>query len=178
MALMQIRIYPDEALRRIAQPLDVVDDEVRRMLDDMAETMYANEGIGLAAPQVGLSKRLVVLDVPGDKGGPGSGLLYLVNPEIVEREGTTVTTEGCLSFPGLEVDVKRSARVRLAYLDQHGSSMVLDASGLLAVCIQHEVDHLDGVVFLDRLGPVSRRLALRSFDKLRARAAADAGSAR
>ena len=173
MALLQIRVFPDEALKRKAEPVGAVDDGVRRILADMAETMYANNGIGLAAPQVGVPLRLIVIDVPADGDRPASGLIYLVNPHIVSREGSATATEGCLSFPGLEIEVKRAARVRVAFQDGQGQERAVDAEGLLAVCFQHEVDHLDGVVFTDRLGPVSRRLALREFEKLKARAAAE-----
>jgi len=178
MAVLPIRVFPDEVLRRKARPVDLVDEEVRNVLDDMAETMYGGAGIGLAGPQVGISRRLVVMDVPGDEesGTPGTGLIYLVNPAIVSREGAGSNTEGCLSFPGLEIDVKRAARVSFEYLDQHGVRQSRDAEGLFAVCVQHEIDHLDGVLFVDRLGPVSRRLAMREYDKLRAKAAAEAGA--
>ncbi len=167
MAVMPVRVWPDPVLSRKAEFVDVVDDEVRRLLADMAETMYRSDGIGLAAPQVGVSRRLVTIDVPGYEGEPGSGLIYAVNPRVVAREGTCMMTEGCLSFPGLEIDVKRADRVRVEYLDQHGAVQVVDAEGVLAVCFQHETDHLDGIVFTERLGPVRRRLALRDYDKLR-----------
>ena len=168
MAVMPVRAWPDPVLSQKAEPIEVVDDEVRRLLADMAETMYRSEGIGLAGPQVGVSRRVVTMDVPGDgEGEPSTGLLYLVNPRVVAREGTCMMTEGCLSFPGLEIDVKRAERVRVEYLDQHGEPHVVDAEGILAVCFQHEIDHLDGIVFTDRLGPVRRRLALRDYDKLR-----------
>jgi peptide deformylase len=175
MALLTIRVFPDDVLKRKAEPVASVDDDVRRLLADMAETMYARHGIGLAAPQVGISRRVVVIDVPADEdeAAKGSGLLYLVNPAIATREGSTTTTEGCLSFPGLEIDVKRAARVRVTHLDDRGEARELAADGLLAICLQHELDHLDGIVFTDRLGPVSRRLALREFDKLRREASAE-----
>lgn len=180
MAVLPIRVFPDEALRRKARPVEVVDDEIRKALADMAETMYGSAGIGLAAPQVAISRRLVVIDVPADPeaGTPGTGLIYLVNPEILSSEGSTTSTEGCLSFPGLEIDVKRAGKVRVTYLDDYGVRRERDADGLFAICIQHEIDHLDGIVFVDRLGPVSRRLAQREFDKLRAKAAEDAVSER
>jgi peptide deformylase len=167
MAILPIRHWPDEVLRRKAEPVDPVDAGTRRILSDMAETMYAANGVGLAGPQVGLSLRVVTIDVPGDEESdkPGRGLLYLVNPRLLSREGACKGTEGCLSFPGLEIEVKRSARVRLAYQDGDGVERTLDVDGLLAVCVQHELDHLDGIVFTDRLGPVSRRLALREYDR-------------
>lgn len=167
MAVLPVRVWPDPVLTRKADPVDVVDAEVVRLLADMAETMYKADGIGLAAPQVGVSRRVITIDVPGHEGEPGSGLIYAVNPRVVSREGVCTMTEGCLSFPGLEIDVKRAERVRVEYLDQHGQPQVVDADGVLAICFQHEIDHLDGIVFTERLGPVRRRLALRDFDKLR-----------
>lgn len=173
MAMLPIRTYPDPVLLKPGERVVSVDDDVRRLLADMAETMYASNGIGLAAPQVGVSLRVSTIDVPADDedGEPGLGLIYLVNPEIIERDGASVHREGCLSFPELEVDVKRWARVKVRFLDDRGESRELDATGLLAVCIQHELDHLDGVTMVDRLGPVSRRLALREYQKLMADAA-------
>lgn len=173
MAVLTIRLWPEEVLRRKADPVEAVDDEVRRLLNDMAETMYRQNGIGLAAPQVGVSRRVVTLDVPSEEEDtPGSGLILAVNPRITAREGKVVVTEGCLSFPGLEIDVQRADRITVEYLDETGSSQTRACEGLLAVCFQHEVDHLDGVVFTDRVGLVRRRLALRDYDKSRR---ADAG---
>lgn len=168
MAVLTVRAFPDPVLKTRAAEVEVVDDEVRKVLADMAETMYRYNGIGLAAPQVGLSRRLIVLDVPGeDDEHPGPGLLYCVNPRILSREGAVSMVEGCLSFPGLEIEVKRAGRVRVAFLDGQGVERTLDADGLLAICFQHEIDHLDGIVFTDRLGPVSRRFALRDYEKMR-----------
>ena len=151
--------------------LEVVDDGIRRNLEDMAETMYASNGIGLAAPQVGIGLRMMVVDVPApEEGEPGSGLLYMINPRIVERDGTITYCEGCLSFPGLEIDVKRDDRIQVEFMDHLGLPSVLEAEGLLSICIQHEMDHLDGVVFVDRLGTVRRKLALREFDKIKQKA--------
>jgi peptide deformylase len=168
MAVLTIRTWPDEVLRRKADPVETVDDETRRLLDDMAQTMYRQNGIGLAAPQVGVSKRIITLDVPSEEEGlPGSGLILAVNPRILSREGRMVVTEGCLSFPGLEIDIQRAERVVVEYLDDRGTPCTKECQGLLAVCFQHEVDHLDGVVFTDRVGLVRRRLALRDYDKSR-----------
>ena len=168
MAVLTIRMWPDEVLRRKADPVKTIDDEVRKLLDDMAQTMYSQNGIGLAAPQIGVSRRIVTLDVPSEEEGlPGSGLILAVNPLISAREGRTVVTEGCLSFPGLEIDIQRAERITVEYLDQHGTPVSISCEGLLAVCFQHEVDHLDGVVFTDRVGLVRRRLALRDYDKSR-----------
>jgi len=168
MAILTIRYWPDPILKQKGEPVEVFDEALRRTLDDMAETMYANRGIGLAAQQVGLTKRMFVCDVPPEaEGEKGSGLLYVVNPRIVRRDGEVTWNEGCLSFPGLEIDVKRAERVLVRYQDADGCPHELDARGLLAVCFQHEGDHLDGVVFTDRLGPMSRRMALREYERLR-----------
>ncbi len=167
MAVLPVRVWPDPVLSRKAEPVDVIDDAVRTLLNDMAETMYKADGIGLAAPQVGVSRRLVVMDVPGPEGGAGTGLIFAINPRVVAREGACTMTEGCLSFPGLEIDVKRAERVRVEYQDLDGQPQAVDADGVLAICFQHEIDHLDGIVFTERLGPVRRRLALRDYDKLR-----------
>ncbi len=173
MALLAIRYWPDSVLKQKGTPIEVWDDDLRRTLADMAETMYANRGIGLAAQQVGLARRMFVCDIPPEKEGEkGTGLLYIVNPRIVRRDGEVTWNEGCLSFPGLEIDVNRAARVRVTYQDEHGRAREIEAGGLMAVCLQHEIDHLDGIVFTDRLGPVSRRMALREYERLRKRAAA------
>jgi peptide deformylase len=168
MAALTIRVWPDEVLRRKTEPVESVDDDVRKVLNDMAETMYRHNGIGLAAPQVGLSRRIITLDVPAEEEDqPGSGLILAVNPRITAREGKLVITEGCLSFPGLEIDITRAERVTVEYQDETGASRARACEGLLAVCFQHEIDHLDGMVFTDRVGLVRRRLALRDFEKMR-----------
>ena len=170
MALLKIRIYPDEVLRIKAEPVAVVDDEVRRILTDMAQTMYAGDGIGLAAPQVGISRRLVTIDSSSAEDNEKPALLFLVNPRIVAKSGEVSYSEGCLSFPELHIDIKRSANVTVEYQDEHGQTRQIQASGILAVCLQHELDHLDGKLFIDRVGLVRRRLALREFEKLQRQA--------
>ncbi len=168
MALLEVRFWPDPVLRQKGRPVEVWDEDLRRTLMDMAETMYAYKGIGLAAQQVGLTQRIMVCDVPSEKEGErGTGLLLVTNPRIVRREGEVTWNEGCLSFPGLEIDVNRAARVRVVYQDERGVQREIEAQGLFAVCLQHEIDHLDGIVFTDRLGPVSRRMALREYERLR-----------
>lgn len=147
MALLPILRYPDERLRTVARPIDKVDDGIRRLAADMAETMYAAPGIGLAATQVDAHVRLVVIDVSEDR----SGLLTLINPRIVASGGDQIGEEGCLSVPGVYDEVERAAWVTLEYLDLDGKPQTLDAEGLLAVCIQHELDHLTGKVFVDYL---------------------------
>ena len=152
MALLDILIYPDNRLRDIAKPVDAVDDSVRALLDDMLETMYEAPGIGLAATQVGVNRRVVVIDVSEDKNSP----LILINPEILSSTGEGVGEEGCLSIPGIYEDVKRAEEIRFRALDRSGDSYEMDADGLLAVCVQHEVDHLDGKLFVDYLSALKR----------------------
>jgi len=147
MALLPILRYPDPRLHTVAQPVAAVDDGIRRLISDMAETMYAAPGIGLAATQVNVPKRVLVLDVSEDK----SQLMAFVNPEIVAREGEHVGEEGCLSVPGIYETVKRSERVKVRALDAEGKPFEIEADGLLAVCLQHEIDHLDGKVFVEYL---------------------------
>ncbi len=138
-----------------------VDEEVRRLIDDLVETMYDADGIGLAATQVGVPLRVFVYDL----GDPETPLGVLINPEIVERSGSTKEEEGCLSIPGLSELVERSERVVVRGLDGEGNGLLLEADGLLARCLQHECDHLDGVLFIDRLSPLKRRLLLKRWAK-------------
>jgi peptide deformylase len=147
MALLPILRYPDPRLHKKATEVDAVDDGIRKLVADMAETMYEAPGIGLAATQVDVHKRVIVIDVSEDK----SKLLALINPEILERDGEQVCEEGCLSVPGVYEKVVRSERVTVRALDPQGAPFTLEADGLLAVCIQHEVDHLDGKVFVEHL---------------------------
>lgn len=147
MALLPILQYPDPRLHKKARPVEVVDDAIRTLAADMAETMYAAPGIGLAATQVNVHRRVVVIDVTED----GSELLTFINPEIIERAGEQVCEEGCLSVPGVYERVMRSEWVRVKALDVNGEPFELEAEGLLAVCIQHELDHLDGKVFVEYL---------------------------
>jgi len=147
MALLPILRYPDTRLHKIAEQVAVVDDSIRQLVRDMSETMYTAPGIGLAATQVDVHKRVIVIDVSEDK----SRLLVLINPEIVERNGEQVCEEGCLSVPGIFDKVVRAEHVRVRALNSDGESFELDADGLLAVCVQHEIDHLEGVVFVEHL---------------------------
>lgn len=164
---MKIVVWPEEVLSRETDEVGTVDDGIRSLLADMAETMYAGNGIGLAAPQVGMSLRVAVVDVPGDEDFPATGLLYLVNPRIVSSEGHTSMDEGCLSFPGIEVLVERSRKVVVEYRDGDGVKKTIEAAGLAAICLQHEIDHLDGITMIDRLGPIRRKLALHDYRKAR-----------
>lgn len=148
MAKLKIVIAGAPVLREVAQPVERIDKKLQRLLRDMAETMYAADGVGLAAPQVGVSKRVVVIDV-------GEGLYELINPEIVKREGKVLGSEGCLSVPDNEGEVERSEYVECEFTDKTGQRMLLSASGLLAICIQHELDHLDGILFIDKAKTIS-----------------------
>ena len=163
MAKLPILHFPDPRLRRKAKPVEKVDADIQRLLDDMLETMYDAPGIGLAAVQVNVPLRAVVIDVSEEHDQP----LCLVNPVIVERRGTEEMDEGCLSVPGFYEPVERSEWVRFQALDREGRPLDREADGLLAVCIQHELDHLDGVLFVDRLRPMYRRSIVRRIERLR-----------
>ncbi|NLF53974.1 MAG: peptide deformylase [Thauera phenolivorans] len=147
MALLPILRYPDPRLHTKALPVTVIDDTVRQLVADMAETMYEAPGIGLAATQVNVHRRVVVIDVSEDRGE----LLVFINPEIVERDGEQVCEEGCLSVPGIYEKVTRAEHVRVKAMNEKGEPFELEAHGLLAVCVQHEIDHLDGKVFVEYL---------------------------
>lgn len=153
MAILTILEFPDPRLRKKAAPVAGVDDDLRRLIDDMFETMYAAPGIGLAATQVDVHRRLLVADTSADKDEPQ----VLINPEILERDGVAVTEEGCLSVPGYFEEVERAERVRVRYLDRDGQAVERDVAGLLAVCIQHEIDHLNGKLFVDYLSEAKRQ---------------------
>jgi peptide deformylase len=153
MALRPILHYPDPRLRTRARPVAVVDDGIRRLVDDMAETMYAAPGIGLAATQVDVHQRVIVIDISQEK----SDLRVFINPEILDQEGDTVGEEGCLSVPGVFDTVKRAQRIRVRALNRQGEPFELETDGLLAICIQHEIDHLDGKVFVDYLSPLKQQ---------------------
>ena len=165
MALRDILIVPDPRLKQECEEVAEVNDEIRELLDDMLETMYAAPGIGLAAPQIGVMKRVVVMDVSDDKEKPQP--LKLVNPEIIwESEDTSVYQEGYLSIPEQYADVERPAEVGLRYLDENGKEHEIEADGLLATCIQHELDHLDGILFTDYLSALKRNMILKKVQKL------------
>ena len=168
MALLDIRIYPDPVLTSPADPVQDFDDALRRLVDDMAETMYAGEGVGLAAPQVGVSRRLLVMDISNPEADGGTSLTAFVNPEIVEARGRITWEEGCLSFPGLTVEIERAEWVRVRAQDAAGEVFETEAAGLPAVCLQHEIDHLDGTVILDKLSRLRRGRALTRWKRLQA----------
>lgn len=159
-----ILFYPDKRLREPGKDVEVFDAELHRLIDDMAETMYAAPGVGLAAPQIGVSKRLFIVDVASGEDEP-SDLRVFINPKIIAAEGETVFNEGCLSFPGVREDIDRAERVTVRALDQDGKPFELEAEGLLAIAIQHENDHLDGKLMIDHLSILKRRLVHRAMSK-------------
>ena len=165
MALLPILHYPDPRLHTIATPVKVVDDRIRKLINDMAETMYAAPGIGLAATQVDVHERLLIIDISETR----DQLQAFVNPEIVEKSGEIETEEGCLSVPGIFEPVRRAERVTVRALDRNGEPFALEAEGLLAVCIQHEIDHLEGKVFVEYLSRLKQqRIAARLKKQQRA----------
>ena len=173
MALLPILEFPDPRLRTRAAPVAQVDASIRKLIDDMFETMYAAPGIGLAATQVNVHKRVLVVDVTEDRSKP----LALINPELVAREGVEETEEGCLSVPGIYDKVTRAEKIRVRTLDRSGKPIEIEADGLLAVCIQHEMDHLDGKLFVDYLSELKReRLKKKAVKK--AKRATDTPEAR
>ena len=164
MAIREILVVPNPVLKLVSQPVDKVDDELRALMDDMLETMYDAPGIGLAAIQIGVPKRVIVMDIsgPDDEKAPR----YFVNPEIIwSSEDTAPYEEGCLSIPDIYDEVERPARVKLKYLNYQGEEVVEDADGLFAVCIQHEMDHLAGKVFVDYLSPIKREQVRKKLAK-------------
>lgn len=163
MAVLKILEYPDPRLRIRAGTIPAVTHEIRQLASDMLETMYEAPGVGLAATQVDRHIRLIVIDVSEARDQP----LVLINPEILAREGTATGDEGCLSVPGVTEDVERSARVRVRALDREGKPFEQDAEGLLAVCIQHEIDHLEGKLFVDYLSELKRLRLKKKADKAR-----------
>ena len=164
MAIRDILVVPDPILKQVSKPVETVDDELRALMDDMLETMYAAPGIGLAAIQVGVPKRVIVMDIARQDDPPAPR--YFVNPEILwASEETVPYEEGCLSVPEIYDEVERPARVKLRYLDYHGKQVEEDAEGLFAVCIQHEMDHLDGVLFIDHLSRLKREQAVKKVKK-------------
>lgn len=165
-----ILFYPDKRLRNPGEEVEEFDAELHQLIDDMAETMYSAPGVGLAAPQLGLSKRLFIVDVATGEDEP-SDLRVFINPEIVEAEGETTFNEGCLSFPGIREDIDRAERIKVRAFDRDGEPFELEADGLLAIAIQHENDHLDGKLMIDHLSVLRRRLVHRAMTK---RAAVDA----
>ena len=163
MAQLQILEYPDPRLRTRAEPVETVDDALRQLIDDMFETMYAAPGIGLAATQVNVHRRLLVADVSEDHDDPR----VFINPEILKKDGVAVSEEGCLSVPGFYEKVERAEHVRVRALDRDGQPFEIELEGLLAVCVQHEIDHLDGKLFVDYLSDLKRQRIRKRIEKNR-----------
>ena len=170
MTILKLYTYPEPVLKKKAEKVAKVDDEIRHFLDDMLETMYADAGVGLAAPQVGVSKRIVVIDVEQEddeeghlsKGKP----LFLINPEIVWRSDEMVCgEEGCLSVPKQRAEVERHTQVRVHYTDYNGKEQEILGDGLLSVCLQHELDHLDGILYIDRISRLKRQMIVKKLQK-------------
>lgn len=163
MAIRPILHFPDPALKKVSTPVETVDDEIRVLVDDMLETMYEAPGIGLAAPQVGVLSRVIVVDITEDKSEP----MVLINPELVETRGVEQMEEGCLSVPGIYEPVERADWIRVRALDREGVEFDMETDGLKAVCIQHEIDHLDGKLFVDYLSPLKRNRIQKKMEKQR-----------
>ena len=163
MAIRTILHYPDPRLRERGAPIAEINAEVKKLVDDMAETMYAAPGVGLAATQIGVALQLFVIDVAGED--EPSDLRVFINPEILERHDSITWNEGCLSFPGVSEEIERAAKVRVRALDKNGKAFELEAEGLLAVAIQHEYDHLQGTLMIDHMGPLKKRIVQRKMQK-------------
>lgn len=163
MAKLDILEFPDPRLRTVAKPVAVVDDGIRQLIDDMIETMYLERGIGLAATQVNVHQRVMVLDVSEEQDRPQA----FINPEIISKEGSQTSEEGCLSVPGIFAEVNRAEHIRINALDRNGDAIELDADGLLAVCLQHEMDHLIGKLFVDYLSPLRQQRVKKKLEKQR-----------
>lgn len=163
MAILDVVLYPDEKLATVCEPVEQVDEALNRFIDDMFETMYEHEGIGLAAPQVGVLKRVITIDIEGDK----TNQVVLINPEILESSGETGIEEGCLSIPGHRALVPRKEKVKVKALNRQGEEIIIDADDLFAICIQHEIDHLNGVLFVDHISNLKRRRIKEKMQKLK-----------
>jgi len=161
MMTLNILKYPDPRLRTVAKPVAEVTDETRALIDNMFATMYAAPGIGLAATQVDVHERIIVIDISAEKDAP----LVLINPEITAKNGIEVTEEGCLSVPSIYEKVERAESISVQALDRNGESITIDTDGILAVCIQHEIDHLDGKVFVDYLSPLKQQRIGKKLEK-------------
>ncbi|MGH7544164.1 MAG: peptide deformylase [Gemmatimonadota bacterium] len=175
MAILEIRYLGDPILRRATRTMESYDDDLARLVEDLLDTMYAAEGVGLAAPQVGDERRVAVIDVGELR--DGTEAIVLVNPRVVERRGEVRSEEGCLSIPGVIETIGRAAEVAVEYLDRAGDTRTIEGADLLARALQHEIDHLDGILFIDHLGPLRRRLVVREFRKALEEKGIPAGSA-
>ncbi|OON35521.1 peptide deformylase [Izhakiella australiensis] len=169
MSVLQVLHYPDDRLRTVAEPVKTVDANIQRIVDDMFETMYGEEGIGLAATQVDIHQRIIVIDVSENR----DSRLVLINPELLEKSGETGIEEGCLSIPNYRALVPRAENVKVRALDRDGNSVEIVADGLLAICIQHEMDHLLGKLFIDYLSPLKRQRVRQKLEKLQRQSTRD-----
>lgn len=161
MATLEIKKYPDEVLKKKAETISEINGDLQKLIDNMIETMYNANGIGLAAPQVGVLKRLIVVDTsPREQ---NQSLIVLINPEITDSEGEILSEEGCLSLPGFTTRLKRKERVIVKGLDRNGKEIEIEATGLLARALQHEIDHLDGILLIDKISPLKRELFRKKF---------------
>jgi peptide deformylase len=176
MALRPVLQFPDKRLRGVAKPIDAVTDEIRSLAAEMLEVMYDEPGIGLAAPQLGEPLRLIVVDTDWTEEEAERNPLVLINPELHDPEGGIVWNEGCLSVPDFQAEVERAERIRLTATDLEGRSLEIRAEGLQAVCFQHEVDHLDGVLFIDRISRLKRNLYVQRRKKQLRREAEESGA--
>jgi len=158
MSIQEIIAYPDPVLRKKSEPVDKIDKDIKQLIEDMTETMYASRGIGLAAIQIGVLKSVILVNV-------GEGLVVLVNPEIFEDEGETQMEEGCLCLPGVMLEVKRSEKIKVKGLNSKGDEIVIHAEGLLARALQHEIDHLNGVLIIDKISKIKRELVTSKLKK-------------
>lgn len=170
MAILPIVIAPEPVLKQKALPVEKVDDEIRQLLEDMLDTMYNAHGIGLAANQIGVLKRLIVVDVAEREGHDRGQPMKFINPEIISASAETSTyQEGCLSLPQQYADVERPVEVQVRYLDENGKQQEIHATGLLATCIQHEIDHIDGILFVDHLSKLKRDMVMKKLEKAKKR---------
>lgn len=165
MAVLEIKKYPEKVLKKKALPVSSFDEQLQNLIDDMIETMYAAPGVGLAAPQVGMSRRLTVIDVSTKE--EKAPLLVLANPVLVNREGEVEFEEGCLSLPEYTARIKRAEKVAVRAMDREGRKMEIECEGLLAIALQHEMDHLDGILLIDRISPVKREFFKKRYQKTR-----------
>ncbi|MBA4697200.1 MAG: peptide deformylase [Legionella sp.] len=163
MTIHKILYLPHDCLRKVAKSVEHFDDKLQTLIDDMFETMYAAHGVGLAAPQIGVSLQVAVVDVKGDK----TEQIVLINPQIIDTQGQTTYEEGCLSIPGVYDKVTRPQKVKIKALDRTGKSFEIEGEGLLAECFEHEIDHLNGKLFIDRLSPLKRTVARRKLEKFK-----------
>mgnify|MGYP001579409595 CR=1 FL=1 len=163
MAILEIKRYPDKILKIKAEPVRIIDSSIQNLIDNMIETMYAAPGVGLAAPQVGVSLRIMVVDVNSREKGPG--LMVIINPEIISALGETEEEEGCLSVPDYKDDIKRAEIVTVRGLNREGKEIEVESKGLLARALQHEIDHLNGTLIIDRLSPIKREIFKKKLRK-------------